>query len=281
VKTVQRSKAKWIRPTGHHREGVIEFMHLFGGAQGTPNGYVMNVARFEEYFTPRHRHNYDQIRFCFRAPFPYAREKVIPAGWVGYFPEGTFYGPQDVSTELELGPEVLTWQFGGSSRNGFVSGGGLGDAWERLAKRGRFEQGTYITTGPDGSEIRQDGYEAAWSDAMGKPMTYPRERFSEPILMDPSAFPWVETGTEGVRTKLLVAFEHGLSISFVQLDSGASFELPVHGATQHGYLLNGVLTIDDTELSAESAWELNAGEVATVAAMSSCELFRVTLPQLE
>jgi hypothetical protein len=280
MKTVRRAERDWIRPTGHHREGVIEFLHLFGGNQGSASGYTMNVARFEEYFTPRHRHNYDQIRFCFRAPFPYARDKVIPAGWIGYFPEGTFYGPQDVRCELESGPEVLTWQFGGSSGMGFVSGRGLGDAWELLAQQGRFEHGTYITTDANGSEHRQDGYEAAWSTAMGQALQYPPARFSEPVLMDPAAFEWVETDQPGVRRKLLACFEHGLSMSFVALDSGAYSEIGAHGAVQHAYVMEGTGIIGGTRVEPGTALEFDAGERGAIVAETSLEIFRVCLPAL-
>src|SRR5690349_8103687 len=43
-------------------------------------------------FSPRHRHNFDQIRFILEGSWEYARKRY-GAGWLGFFPEGAFYGP--------------------------------------------------------------------------------------------------------------------------------------------------------------------------------------------
>ena len=40
-----------------------------------------------------------------------------PAGWVGYFPESAYYGPQSISPDLTM----LVLQFGGPSGQGFAS----------------------------------------------------------------------------------------------------------------------------------------------------------------
>jgi hypothetical protein len=281
MRTVNRFEQTWLRPEGHHREGVIEFLPLMQGVSGQPDHYVMNIARFEEYFTPRHRHNYDQIRFCFKAPFPYARDKVIPAGWVGYFPEGTAYGPQDVRCELETGPEVLTWQFGGASGQGFVSAGSLRDAYETLAKEGRFERGYFVRSLPDGSEHKQDGYEAAWAAATGHELAYPPARFAEPVLMDPAAFPWRATQESGVERKHLATFEPQLSLWFTR-SVGGSVQVPApHRAVQHAYVLHGEIVVDGKTLGEGTAVEFSAGESQPITAGPiGAELFWVALPVL-
>jgi hypothetical protein len=281
MRSVNRFEQSWLRPQGHHREGVIEFLPLLQGENGRPDHFVLNIARFEEYFTPRHRHNYDQIRYCFNAPFPYAKDKVIPAGWIGYFPEGTPYGPQDVRCELENGPEILTWQFGGASGQGFVSAGSLRDAYEALAVNGRFERGFYLRQMPDGSERKQDGYEAAWAAASGQELVYPPARFSEPVLMDPAAFVWRDTAEVGVQQKRLATFEPQLSLWFTRLANGAEHQPVPHQAIQHAYVLEGDVQIAGGSYGKGTVIELGAGEsFPMTAGVTGVELFWLALPVL-
>src|SRR6202167_6506179 len=47
----------------------------------------------KDYGTPRHRHNFDQIRYVLDGEFS-AGTGAIDAGQCAYFPEGVHYGPQ-------------------------------------------------------------------------------------------------------------------------------------------------------------------------------------------
>ena len=67
--------------------------------------------------TPRHRHNFDQIRYVMKGIYPYAKGKSMSEGTVAYFPESVHYGPQDRPEGLEM----MVCQFGGASGSGFVS----------------------------------------------------------------------------------------------------------------------------------------------------------------
>src|SRR5271168_1317022 len=60
--------------------------------------------------SPRHRHNFDQVRFILEGEVTYDR-KNYGAGWLGYFPEGVPYGPHGGIEHREI---VL--QFAGLSR---------------------------------------------------------------------------------------------------------------------------------------------------------------------
>ncbi len=270
-----------VRPAGHHREGVIEFNPLHSGIPGTPGYYTMAIARFEEYFTPRHRHNYDQIRYCFVAPFNYARDKEIPVGWIGYFPEGTPYGPQDVKCTIDDGPAVLTWQFGSTSLQGFLSGSSLSSSYEAMAEEGRFERGMYITTLPDGTDRREDGYEAAWARAMGRPIAYPAPKHPEPVLIDPDAFQWYPTEIGGVAEKNLGTFgERGLRLWFLRIDSGAEVTVPGHRAVLTAYVTSGSVSIDGVEHFDATAVALEPGESLTLRGQERAVVFFVALPDL-
>src|SRR5437016_412877 len=60
--------------------------------------------------SPRHHHTFEQIRYVLGGEVEYAG-KTYGAGWLGYFPEGVFYGPQ-----AQLGPgRGIVLQFPGPS----------------------------------------------------------------------------------------------------------------------------------------------------------------------
>ena len=84
-----------------HRDTSIEFRRLLRGAEGSAENYELSLIRFTGvYTTPRYRHNYDQIRYAIRGDLNYAAGQDLPEGALGYFPEGTYYGPQRVPAML-------------------------------------------------------------------------------------------------------------------------------------------------------------------------------------
>ncbi|MGF1661124.1 MAG: hypothetical protein ACFCVG_01405 [Kineosporiaceae bacterium] len=268
-------------PRDSHREGVIEFRRLGEGEAGELGYFTYTLVRFERYYTPRHRHNYDQLRYCLRGEFPYAHRKVIREGWLGYFPEGTFYGPQDVTSTLDASPEVLTVQFGSASMQGFVPGSALHAAREELAVEGRFERGTYIRTRSDGTEERTDGYEAAWSRVTGRPLVYPAARFAEPVLMDPRAFSWFPTDSPGVAERLLGSFgERGVRVSFLRLDDGARALVGRPAAAVCAFVTSGAVALDGRRLPASTALTLQPGERAELVGDGGGEVYLAQLPDL-
>jgi hypothetical protein len=269
-------------PRGHHREGGIAFTPLHQGEPGTPGYFTMMLVRFSDYTTPRHRHNYEQIRFCLSGATPYTAHKEIPEGWVGYFPEGTWYGPQNIRTSLRDSPVVLAFQFGGPSFQGFHPGGELGPAYEALAATGRFEHGNYHWTDAEGREHMRDGYEAAWSHLTGRELVYPPARYAEPVLMDPDAFGWFARGGEpGVAERVLGRFgERGTEIAFRRLDDGAATGLGTPGAPVCVYVRTGAVRIGDERHGSDTAVHVPAGETAVLAGEGAAELFVVTLPDL-
>ena len=101
---------------GSMRDGVLEQKFLLTGKDGAPDNYLLNVGRTGAggWTTPRHRHNFDQVRYVLKGTYPYAKGKVMKEGWVGYFPEGVYYGPQDRPEGLEM----MVCQLGGASGDG-------------------------------------------------------------------------------------------------------------------------------------------------------------------
>src|SRR5258707_897953 len=67
------------------------------GAPGMTVEYSLSIVP-EGYFTPRHRHNFDQIRYTLTGIQSTGFGDLGP-GEIGYFPEGAYYGPQKQAGE--------------------------------------------------------------------------------------------------------------------------------------------------------------------------------------
>jgi hypothetical protein len=166
-------------------------------------------------FSPRHHHNFDQIRFTVSGTVGYGRKKYA-AGTCGYFPESVFYGAThfDDTTARDV---VL--QFPGPSGAPFFS--------SEEARRGTAElqaQGVGFENGaakyPDGHN--QDGFEAVWEHLVGRKIEYASPRFDDPVHVLSQSFPWLPSATPGVTTKHLGYFnESGPNVHLVHLDPGA------------------------------------------------------------
>jgi hypothetical protein len=157
-----------------------------------------------EYTTPRHRHNFEQIRYPLNGDYGYARDKVIPKGWVGYFTEGAYYGPQTQKQNLSL----VNPQFGGASGNGYLSKRQRQEAYAALASRGKFEKGVYTYIDEKGQRHNQDSYEALWEQASGRAIVYPRPRY-EDCITDIG----VAAAPSFVRTRFRVRSSHTEAIA--------------------------------------------------------------------
>jgi len=270
VQTADPARVTWTTVSGH-RAGRIEFKRLLHGTPGRPDNFELSLVRtFADYATPRHRHNFDQIRCGLSGAMNYAPHKDVVAGSVAYFPEGTFYGPQRMAEESL----VLLLQLGGASGQGFMPYEDLEAGHAALAARGTFVGGVY--RGPDGRT--RDGYEAVWEHVRGRPIAYPLPRFDEPILMWPAHGPW-SRGEAGVATKLLGVFsERGLELRSVRLEPGAVYEPPPGPGARLLLVLAGGVRCDAEEIGLHGAACQAAGERVRVSATVAAELLVVGLP---
>ena len=108
---IHAGKMDWGANLASHRQGEMAHKVLFEGEEGSPDNYLLVLAREgASYYSPRHRHAWDQVRFCLEGSVPIGKDLRLDAGEVGYFPEGVPYGPQ------EGGPDriVLLLQFAGA-----------------------------------------------------------------------------------------------------------------------------------------------------------------------
>ncbi len=260
-----------------HRTGKIEFLRLLQGIPATPDNFELSVVRTQgDYFTPRHRHNFDQVRFCLDGTMNYAPGKDLARGAVGYFPEGTFYGPQaDVSGSL-----VMVLQMGGAAGYGFMSYQQLNAGFEELRKEGDFEKGAFSYRDDAGRWHRKDGYEAVWERINNRAVEYPPPRYEEPIVMHPDAFNWTPAGP-GLRVKRLGSFgERGLALGMIEASRGLHHTVGALEASELLFIARGSLRANGKILDAHSALRLDrADEGATIEALENTEVFFIQMPK--
>src|SRR5690606_11523555 len=89
-----------------------------------------NLTAFngDEFWSPPHRHNFDQIRIGLEGVMNYGTRSKLKPRTVAYYPEGTWYGPMACE-----GPSVSAiMQFDGASHGGYVTLARMDQATEIL-----------------------------------------------------------------------------------------------------------------------------------------------------
>lgn len=99
VDIVHSSSMSFQHPGLKHRAGAPLFKYLFSGTDADPlNNYNLVIARQQSFYSPRHRHNFEQFCFPLSGSFSIRTDSVpeviLHEGELGYFPEGVEYSPQ-------------------------------------------------------------------------------------------------------------------------------------------------------------------------------------------
>lgn len=262
-----------------HRGGGLATKRLLAGEENTPDNFRLTIGRDRGgHENPRHRHNFDQIRMSIKGTLSIADGKDLEEGQIGYFPEGTYYGPQKPAQTERI---TLVLQFGGASLSGFISTRQMQQGYDDLSRSGEFKGGVFYRDAGGGRKS-QDAFEAIWEHVCGRKLTYPPPRYDEPVLMTPSGFGWVEDANNpGIVRKLLGVFtERGTRIEMLRLAANASIALGEDGARILVFAFSGAGHSGGEDWSEHSAWQIEAGETATIAATAAAELLIITLPKL-
>ncbi len=278
MKTAHAATAQWGTVSGH-RSGGIDFKRLIQGEEARPDNFEFSLVRTAgDYYTPRHRHNFDQVRFCLEGSMNFAPGKDLRAGAVGYFPEGTFYGPQQDT----VGSIVCIVQMGGASGDGFMSYRQLNDGYQRLSDLGNFDRGVFSRSMTAGKIERKDGYEAIWEYVNKREVEYPPARYDEPIVMHPDNFKWQPIGG-GFDFKRLGCFgERGLEISFIRGPRGATHTLGALASPELALVTKGAFAVESLpggKLERHSAWYVDARDQgAKFEVLEDTEFFLIRMP---
>src|SRR5215469_541718 len=265
-------------PVSGHRSGGIDFKRLIQGTPGALDNFELSLVRTAgDYYTPRHRHNFDQVRLCLEGVMNYAPGKNLERGTVGYFPEGTFYGPQQ-DTAVSV---TLVLQMGGASGYGFMSYDQLNAGYQQLCDYGNFQHGVFTRTTADGRTIRKDGYEAVWEHVMRREVEYPGPRFDDPVVMFPDNFNWIGLGA-GIEVKRLGAFgERGLELSFIRGARGAKHLIHNLATCELLFVVKGALRASacNEPLDALSALRVEAADSGmTLEVVEEALMFAIRMP---
>ena len=275
MQVVHGARMAWGENLAAHRQGGMAHKVLFEGEEGSPDNFVWVLAdEGADYYSPRHRHAWDQVRLCLEGSIPIGKDMRLDQGEVGYFPEGVPYGPQ------EGGPnrKTLVLQVGGASGLGYLSARQLREARAELAGEGVFEGGVFRRIRGEG-KANLDAYEALWRHVTGRPIDYPKPRYQAPVLMRPEAFPWRDDPqAAGVRRRPLASFpERGLGLEFLALEPGAGLELAPGAARRLLFVRAGSGLCGGGPYEALTAIRIEPGEAATLEAREASDIFAITL----
>lgn len=260
-----------------HRGSGLAFKHLFLGEENTPENYLFSIARQGTFYSPVHRHTFDQFRYAYRGDVSIAPDLLLREGELCYHPEGVFYGPQHDEGGKR---DVLVLQFGGTSGQGYLSFAQIAEGQEKLKECGRFEKGKYHPA--DGGEPK-DSYEALWESYSGRPLEYPAARYHSVIVSKPDNYSWVPSGGQSnVFERTIGVFtERQTKADMIKIGAQGKIEIDEKNAIQLLFVLKGQGKANRTSLEVESAVRLLPGTGVLLSSENGMELLRFVLPILQ
>jgi hypothetical protein len=276
MKIVPFDNTAWVKD---HPTGTISFQHLLKGEPNSPDNFMYILGRQDaDFWMPRHRHNFEQIRLPVRGDMNLGRGMVLREGEVGYFPEGVAYGPQeDPLGDAAPGERVqLVLQFGGASGCGFMSIEQRRQAKKELAETGRFDGNYYHRA--DGKV--KWGLNEIWEHVYGERLKYPKPRYQNVIIADPKCFNWLPMPNEDhVDRRYLGSFsERGVWIEMIRIRAGAHWSSTEPRGRRLMMVLSGRGACGQTPIGRLASLQAEAGETLDLSAETETELFVVGLP---
>jgi hypothetical protein len=254
------------RPYAGQRGKGLQYLEMLHGNADLPDNYEFNIVQWlDSSFSPRHHHNFDQLRYPLKGAMEYAPDKEIPEGNVGYFPEGSYYGPFNIPK----GNEVLMLQFGGASGHGYLAWDELRRGTQELERKGSFERGVFTSVDDEGKRHNKDGYEAVWEYMHGRPIQYPAPRYRDAVIIDPEAFAWMPIDdVPNVSERNLGVFnERGTGAFQLLIEPGSTYPTPLAKQTVLLFVLDGSVTVDGGEpCPPRTALEIVRGKSAKLSA---------------
>ena len=264
-----------LQERAHARGGIFRYYELLSGSDGAPDNFYLQLSVLSgDFVSPRHRHNFDQVRFQLEGSFDFAADGRKDPGSIAYFPEGTRYGPQQA---LSPSSATLVLQFGGASGNGYMSEAQFQQGLAEMKQGpGTFANGIYTQEKPGGGKINQDAYEAVWEHVNGRDLAYPKERYSHAVFMEPANFDWLP-GAPGLASKLMGVFsERGSRLHFHRMDAGSRMALE-DGSLY--FVCAGAGEVAGKHYSPRTTIHVEHGELADLRAADATEVLQIGLPR--
>ena len=262
-----------------HRGGTFHGRIMVEGEPGALDNFQLSFGQMGgDFNSPRHRHNFEQIRYQLDGVLDYGRDGKLVAGMIGYFPEAVYYGPQ--SQDPDIACKTIVLQFGGASGSGYLSQAEVQAGMRELREEGEFKDGVFRRRADVEGKRNLDGYQAIWEHINGRPFVPTRPRYETPILMQSAHYGWVPVaGTQGVSEKLLGIFTERRSvISYLRLDAGARHAL---GGRRDIYVvLDGSGTVAGESYRRLTCVYVETGDAALLSAVEATEILHIGMPDL-
>ena len=261
-----------------HRGGMFHSRRLAEGEPGTVDNFQLTWGRMGgDFYSPRHRHNFEQVRVQLQGELDYSKDGKLTPGMVGYFPEGVSYGPQVPSPDEQS--ITLVFQCGGASGGGYMSRRESKAAVDALSEIGVFTDGVFRRNEGEEGKRNMDGFQAIWEHVNQRKLEFPKPRYDQPVFMDPDNYQWLPVdGAPGVGEKLLGVFsECRTEAGILKLDPGA-----VHQARGRGiyYVFTGAGEIAGDAFEPMTTLFVDHGESAAFTAIETTTIFHMGLPDL-
>lgn len=279
AKSYKEPQENYHAEVGDLRTGSVRTTKsLVYGKENAPNNFKVSYGgdgSAGDWTTPRHRHTFEQIRYCIQGDYVIRPGEVMPAGWLCYFPESVYYGPQVKAGNLRM----LTIQFGGPSGIGYWSMKQRKMAFKELEKRGEIKDGIFHWTDEQGRRHQRDAAEACQDIALGKTIEYPEPRYKDLVMINPANFEWRKEAA-GIGRKHLGTFtERDMELAFIRLDKGATFEFGNKYAPEAMFMTEGAITHENQRYDAETAFAIdNEEQPVQLKAIEPTELVYYKLP---
>lgn len=258
------------------RSGDIEFRDLMVGDEGRPDNFGLQMVDVPGgYATPRHRHNFEQVRIMLEGSFGFGPGQLQEEGSIGYFCEGTYY-TQDGRGKSK----TLLLQIGGPTGQGFMSRRQLRAGIDALRARGEFVDGVYTWLDKNGKKHNQDSYEAVWEHVFGRAVGYPKPQYDAPILMRPERYRYSAVdGQPGVSIKRIARFnDRGLDLSQLQVAAGARCLLDAQSQPYLLFCIDGRGQIGGQSYVRWTSAYCQRGERVTIEAKQTSEFHMIGIP---
>jgi hypothetical protein len=267
------------RGKSDHRPGGIGFIALLQGEPGSIDNFDLSISiTTDDFHTPRHRHNFDQVRYILKGEFSFDRDRSQREGQLGYFCEGTYYQQQGVGAT-----ETFLLQCAGASGSGYMSFDQLYATARSLTQKGQFEDGVYTWRDSNGKKHNVDGYQAVWEEVNQRRLEYPKPRYDAAVLLNNENFAWLPlAGSSGVEVRELGQFnERGLAVGEARMAAGARYEVSGTPSRNLLFVLDGEGSANGEALRTHSAVQVERSETVVIAARTPMMLMRLRLPHFE
>src|SRR3984957_13257751 len=108
---IETAKTPWTLVSKSNRPGRVHRKLVHEGSVSPGVGYTADLVRYEgghgTFSAPRHKHNFDQIRYVVSGRPDFGHYQVASHGQSAFFPAGAAYGPETIEEA-----EILLIQWG-------------------------------------------------------------------------------------------------------------------------------------------------------------------------